>query len=163
MAASAPSAGDGTAPSGGGMLARMVGLVLATVLAAAAGLGLAWLVESGRIGAGKRAAAAEAERKTPAASGALTQVPSILVTLEGASRPWLRLDLQLVTEREGMVSDTAAAEYGHDVLALLRTLSADRLQGPSGLHALVEDLEHIARHRIGAGVRRVLLRSMVLE
>lgn len=162
MAASTPTGEDGAPPSGS-MLARIVGLVLATVLAAGAGLGLAWLVESGRLGVGKRPATAEAERKAPSVGGALKQVPSILVTLEGASRPWLRLDLVLVTEREGMVSDPAAAELGHDVLALLRTLSADRLQGPSGLHVLVEDLEHIARQRIGAGVRRVLLRSMVLE
>lgn len=153
------AAGESRTPS---LIGRVVGLVLATVAASASGLTLGWLVESGRLAPG-RATAAKRDTPGPERKTALKQVPSVLVSMEGAARPWLRLDLSLVCDRDGAVSDVQAAEIAHDAVAYLRTRAPEKLQGPSGIHMLAEDLHEIARRRASDVVRRVLIRSMVIE
>lgn len=140
---------------------RLLALSLATITAGGGGVGLAWLVETGRLTAVRAGSGAPAAAKVR--KGALKIVPSILVSLEGAARPWLRLDLALLYDAEAAVSDAQAADYAHEVLAYLRTRRPEDLQGPSSLPMLSEDLQEIARRRAGSAVQRVLIRSLVIE
>lgn len=144
-------------------LSGVIDWVIGTLLSAICGSAVAWLIEENHLAPSRPASLNAGKAAVVTPLGSIKQVPSILVSLEGAARPWLRIDLSLVGDKESAIGDIMAAEIAQDVLVYLRSLKPDRLQGASSLHHLVEDLEEIARLRGGTAVRRVLLRSMVVE
>ncbi len=108
--------------------------------------------------AGKPAAAAAAPAR---ALKELTPVVTNLAAPEGA---WIRLQAALVFDKaDAPAMDLLAPKVGEDVLAFVRTLTLEQIQGASGLEALRDDLNERARLRSDGKVRELLIEMLVVR
>ena len=88
-------------------------------------------------------------------------IPSITTNLLDPSDAWIRMELSLVFEES---ADQMVAEDVHqDILAYVHTMKLYNLRGGSGYQHLIEDLEDRAAIRTEGRVKRVLVRSLILE
>jgi len=91
----------------------------------------------------------------------VTDIAPITTNLLDPSETWIRMELSLAFEGE---SDQAVAEEIHqDILAYVHTLKLYNLRGGSGFQHLMEDLNERAAIRSDGRVKRVLVRSFILE
>lgn len=74
---------------------------------------------------------------------------------------WIRMELSLAYD--GAADDAISEEVHQDILAYVHTLKLYNLRGGSGFQHLMEDLNERAAIRSGGRVRRVLVRSFILE
>lgn len=109
-------------------------------------------------------AATEHGVKTPAKPThkiAVVDIPPITTNLFDPSDAWIRMELSLVFEES---ADQEMAESIHqDILAYVHTMKLYNLRGGSGYQHLVEDLQERAAIRSEGRVKRVLVRSFILE
>lgn len=146
----------------------LVALLLLTLLAGGTGAGLgvhlSGLVErtvSARIEAEESAAAA-----LPRYDGdfSLTRLGPVIANLAAPTEVWIRLEAAIVYGNGSLTRpDVTASEIREDILAYLRTLSLEQLQGPSALQHLREDLNERASVRTGGKVDEVIIETMVLQ
>lgn len=143
--------------------------VLAVMSVAAAGGG--WLV-------GEIVAPAEEQAPAAAAAGghgegeeeegheaetgpALITLDPITSNLAYPAENWVRLEVSLVFEGE---ADQALGRAIHqDILAYLRTVSLQQIQGARGFQHLREDLVERARLRSEGKVTDIMFRTFVIE
>jgi len=59
--------------------------------------------------------------------------------------------------------DLLAAKIGEDLLAFLRTISPEDIEGPTGFEHLREDLIERARVRSNGRVRDLVIHSFIVE
>ena len=106
--------------------------------------------------------AAEAEEHGGATQKlSIVDLPSITTNLVDPTDAWIRMELSLVFEGD---SDTMLAQDVHqDIIAYVHTMKLYNLRGGSGYQHLIEDLEERAAIRTEGRVKRVLVRSMILE
>ena len=91
----------------------------------------------------------------------VVDIPSITTNLHDPTDAWIRMELSLVFED---ASDQALAEAVHqDILAYVHTMKLYNLRGGSGYQHLIEDLQDRAAIRTEGRVKRVLVRSLILE
>lgn len=91
----------------------------------------------------------------------IVDLPSITTNLVDPTDAWIRMELSLVFEGE---SDTMLAQEVHqDIIAYVHTMKLYNLRGGSGYQHLIEDLEERAAIRTEGRVKRVLVRSLILE
>jgi flagellar FliL protein len=91
----------------------------------------------------------------------VVDIPSITTNLHDPTDAWIRMELSLVFED---ASDQAMAEAVHqDILAYVHTMKLYNLRGGSGYQHLIEDLQDRAAIRTEGRVKRVLVRSLILE
>lgn len=91
----------------------------------------------------------------------VVDLPSITTNLIDPPDVWIRLELSLVFEGE---TDLVMAEDIHqDILAYVHTMKLYNLRGGSGYQHLMQDLGERAAIRSQGEVRRVLVRSLILE
>ncbi|OCW56190.1 flagellar basal body-associated FliL family protein [Hoeflea olei] len=122
----------------------------------------------------EEAAAAAAE--APAAHGgegekkgeAGARVRENLVTLEpittNLSYPsdnWIRIEVSLVFV--GETDDDLADKIQEDILAYLRTVSLQQIEGPRGYQYLQDDLRERVKLRSKGRVNNILMRTFVIE
>ena len=142
-----------------GLVSTLAGIAVVTVLGAGIGYGgslfLAPPAEETAAPAPKVEAPVEA---TPVA---LARLEPILTNLAHPSDTWVRTELSLMSDAPLPAGDAEAV--GQDLLAFLRTLRLDQVEGPSGFLALREELDERAAMRTEGRVRRVLIRTLLFE
>lgn len=142
-------------------LALPISMLLVTIVAAAAGMAVVWMVKPG-VGSAEKS-----ETRTTAAAGAkrttqLLELPSIIGQV-GDRKTWVRTDLSVVVPAEPPLTSADAALLADDYLAYIQSLSFEDLTTQGGLRILREDLEERARIRFRAKSAQVVFRSMVVE
>lgn len=91
----------------------------------------------------------------------IVDLPSITTNLVDPTDAWIRMELSLVFEGD---SDTTLAQEVHqDIIAYVHTMKLYNLRGGSGYQHLMEDLGERAAIRTEGRVKRVLVRSLILE
>lgn len=117
------------------------------------------------------AVAAESGHGAPAAGGghgaagapapSLIALDPIVTNLGYPTDNWIRLELALQFNGPG---DTGLAQDLHqELMAYLRTVSLQQLQGPRGFQYLRDDLREIVDLRSKGRVSKVLFRTFVIE
>lgn len=105
-------------------------------------------------------AAAETPEK-PEHKIVVTDIPPITTNLFDPPDTWIRMELSLVFEES---ADQELAEtIGQDILAYVHTMKLYNLRGGSGYQHFIEDLQERAAIRSEGRVKRVLVRSFILE
>ena len=85
----------------------------------------------------------------------------ITTNLSYPSDNWIRIEVSLVFNEE---PDEALADQIHqDILAYLRTVSLQQIEGPRGFQYLREDLRERVKLRSEGRVNDLLLRTFVIE
>ena len=91
----------------------------------------------------------------------LTPVVTNLAAPEGS---WIRLQTAIVydkTDAPGM--DLLSGKLNEDILAYVRTLTLEQIQGASGLESLRDDLNERAQLRSDGKVRELLIEMLVVR
>lgn len=91
----------------------------------------------------------------------VVDLPSITTNLVDPTDAWIRMELSLVFEGES--DKTLAQEVHQDIIAYVHTMKLYNLRGGSGYQHLIEDLNERAAIRTEGRVKRVLVRSLILE
>ena len=97
----------------------------------------------------------------PAATPHLTPLPPILTNLAHPRETWARVELSLLSDESLPAGDPE--RVAQDLLAYLRTVRLDQMEGPSGFLTLREELSSRAALRTQGRARRVLVRTLVFE
>jgi flagellar FliL protein len=94
----------------------------------------------------------------------LVPLPPVTTNLAGGSRVWVRLEATLVME-EGLGDKTLplANKIAEDIVAYLRTVTPEQLEGASGFQHLREDLNDRIRIRSEGKVSDILIQTMIIE
>jgi Flagellar basal body-associated protein len=156
---------------------RVKGLILtiaAILLVSIVGAGGGWVV-GGMLApltvdpAEEAAKAAEAagrdkrEKENALATARPTLLPldPIMTNLSYPSDNWIRIEVSL--EFRDQVDVRLAEVVNEDILAYLRTVSLQQIEGPRGFQYLREDLVERARLRSEGKVTDVIFRTFVIE
>jgi flagellar FliL protein len=169
--------------SGPSMVAFLIACAVITLVAAGAGFGVSATMigpatfpssdvandggaasgggESGHGAPASGHGAESADTGKPAHEYVVVDIPSITTNLVDPSDAWIRMELSLVfTEK---ADQEVAMEVHQDILAYVHTMKLYNLRGGSGYQHLIEDLQERAAIRTEGRVKRVLVRSLILE
>ena len=91
----------------------------------------------------------------------LTDLPPLLSNLAHPRETWVRVELVLLSDAPLPAGD--AERVGQDLLAFLRSVRLDQLEGPSGFLTLREEFDARAALRTQGRAKRVLLRTLLFE
>ncbi|MDA8870311.1 flagellar basal body-associated FliL family protein [Rhizobiaceae bacterium] len=91
----------------------------------------------------------------------LVTLEPLLTNLARPSDVWVRLEVAL-SSRQALPEGEAEA-VGQDLLAYLRSMRLDEVEGPSGFLALREELDTRAATRSEGRVSHVLIRTLLFE
>ncbi len=143
----------------------IVALLVLSALSIAAGAGFTLL-----FGKGPAAQApAEAASAGDASHGAgqtlkVYDLPSVITNLGAPTDVWIRLEASIVFDPSELKAPEAiGAVIADDMLAYLRTLTMEQLQGPVGLQTLRQELADRAFVRSGKLVREFVLKTLVMQ
>ncbi len=148
--------------------ATIAALLLVTLIAGGAGGGLGLYIASAveEIVAARANAAPAKEAPAIEYSGDLVLQPidAVVTNLAEPSDTWIRLETSIVFAN-GALPDphVTAAEIRQDIVAYARTMPLRRLEGPSALLHLREDLNERVAVRTGGQVRELIIESMVVQ
>lgn len=154
----------------GSMFGALVPILVATLAAAGGGVLIGRQIVSATQAAAERAAAGPEAAKKPAAAVAavpergLKELLPVVTNLASPQGAWIRLQTAIVYDKNdepGM--EVIGTKVGEDVLAFVRTLSLEQLQGASGLEALRDDLNERAALRSDGKVRELLIEMLVVR
>jgi flagellar protein FliL len=157
--------------AGTSLVAAVLGVVVATGVAAGFGLGAAWLMQSSSpmppVGNPVRDAGSghsgEATGLAAESKGTVVMtVPTILTNLAGQRHEWVRVELSVLLPPES-ANETLAAIIAQDTVAYLKTVAPSQIDGPGGLSQLRGEIEDRVRIRTSGKSRGVLLRTLVIE
>lgn len=94
----------------------------------------------------------------------LLPLPPVTTNLGGASRVWIRLEATLVMQADlGEKAVPLANKISEDIVAFLRTVTPEQLEGASGFQHLREDLNDRIRIRSEGKVTDILIQTMIIE
>ncbi|MEP3435585.1 MAG: flagellar basal body-associated FliL family protein [Hoeflea sp.] len=91
----------------------------------------------------------------------LVPLDPITTNLSYPSDNWIRIEVSLVFT--GSPDSELADQIHHDILAYLRTVSLQQIEGPRGFQYLREDLRERVKLRSQGRVNDLLLRTFVIE
>lgn len=161
-------AADASANSKGSPLVMtIVGLLALTVLGGGGGWFLGTIVApkikaaTAAVQASKSAADGEKQAIAPVESSNIVQLDPIITNLGYPSQNWIRLEIALVFK--GQPDAQLAQAIHEDVLAYVRTVSLQQLEGPRGLQYLRDDLQERVDLRSEGRVSKVMFRTFVIE
>lgn len=90
--------------------------------------------------------------------------PPIVTNLARPDGKWIRLEGAVLVRPGSEKAPEQLAEYaGEQILAYLRTVGLDQLEGPSGLLALRDDLNETVRTLSSGEVHSVLIHGLIVE
>lgn len=152
----------------GSKFGALVPLLALTVAAGGGGALIGRQIVSATRAADERAAAGSAgERKPPSAAidgRALRELVPVVTNLAAPEGAWIRLQTAIVYDKaDAAAMDVVATKVGEDVLAFVRTLTLEQIQGASGLEALRDDLNERAALRSDGKVRELLIEMLVVR
>jgi len=91
-------------------------------------------------------------------------LPPITTNLAVPSSTWVRLEVSaVITEELGPEGDVLMKRIAEDVVAYLRTVALDQIEGPSGFQHLREDLNDRVRIRSQSKVQELLIEAFVVQ
>jgi flagellar protein FliL len=106
-------------------------------------------------------AGANTLEKISTEANGVVQLEPITTNLAYPSENWVRMEVALLFKDK---PDVALAEDIHqDILAYLRTVSLQQIEGPRGFEYLKEDIQERVDLRSEGRVSKVLFRTFVLE
>jgi flagellar protein FliL len=156
----------------GGMVPLIIGLAVLTVVGGGGG----WVV--GKMLAPKVAEAKkeqEAAAKPPAGKkgedaglptidaqpNGIVQLDPILSNLAYPSENWVRLEVALVFK--GPTDVKMAEDIHQDIMAYVRTVSLQQIEGPRGFQYLRDDIQERVDQRSEGRVSKVMFRTFIIE
>ena len=94
----------------------------------------------------------------------LMPLPPVTTNLAGTSRVWIRLEATIVMQNDlGEKAVPLANKIGEDIVAFLRTVTPEQLEGASGFQHLREDLSDRIHIRSEGKVTDILIQTMIIE
>jgi flagellar protein FliL len=100
----------------------------------------------------------------PAQASTIVDLPPIVTNLGSPQDTWVRLEGSIIFDPKILSHPEAmAAQISDDILAYLRTVSLQQLEGPVGLQNIRQDLEERAATRSGGKVRGFVIRTLVVQ
>ncbi|MDO9382599.1 MAG: flagellar basal body-associated FliL family protein [Hyphomicrobiaceae bacterium] len=165
-------AGDGKSEKASSSTGAVLGVLLASVIAAGGGVYLGWS-QFGKQEPAKHAAkdahgkAGKDEKYTDGSR--VRDLQPITTNLAGTPPAWIRLEASVLLNPENAAEPQSAEEVellrvvNEDVVAFLRTVTLTQLQGPSGFQSLREDLDERVRIRSEGKIKELIVQSMILE
>jgi flagellar FliL protein len=165
-------AGDGKSEKASSSTGAILGVLLASVIAAGGGVYLGWS-QFGKQDSVKHAPKDEhgkpgdAEKYTDGSR--IRDLQPITTNLAGTPPAWIRLEAAVLLDPENPAEPQSAEEIemlrvvNEDVVAFLRTVTLTQLQGPSGFQSLREDLDERVRIRSEGKIKELIVQSMILE
>ena len=152
----------------GSMLGALVPILVLTLAAGGGGALIGRQIASATRAADKAAAPAAAKPgKAPDESApwrALKELSPVVTNLAAPEGAWIRLQTAVVYDKTDAVAvEALVPRVGEDILAFVRTLTLDDIQGASGLDALRDDLNERARLRSDGKVRELLIETLVVR
>ncbi|NBN64874.1 flagellar protein [Microvirga tunisiensis] len=154
---------SGRGPTGASLFGSLVILtLLAAGVGALAGMHLADTVRRS-VNAEAAATPAPAAPVYPALSR-LRQLKPLVTNLAAPKDAWIRVQASIILD-ESDIDDPGilAGHIEEDILAYLRTITLEHVEGAAGLQHLREDLNERAITRSGGKVRELILESLVVQ
>ena len=100
----------------------------------------------------------------PAQASTIVDLPPIVTNLGAPQDTWVRLEGSIIFDPKTLPHPEAVAgQIGDDVLAYLRTVSLDQLEGPIGLENIRQDLNERAAARSSGKVQAFVIRTLVVQ
>lgn len=94
----------------------------------------------------------------------LIKVPPVIANLASPQDVWVRVEASIVVAEAEIASpDVLAGEIAADILAFLRTVSLEQIEGPSGLLHLREDLNDRVAIRSDDQIRELIIETLVVQ
>ena len=94
----------------------------------------------------------------------LLKVPPVIANLASPQDVWVRVEASIIVAEEEIPSpDVLAGEIAEDILAFMRTISLEQIEGPSGLLHLKEDLNDRVAIRSDDQVRELIIETLVVQ
>ncbi|MBB4010224.1 flagellar basal body-associated FliL family protein [Allorhizobium taibaishanense] len=112
-------------------------------------------------GKSKDGKADEGLPKMPAEAAGIIQLDPVTTNLAYPSESWVRLEVALVFN--GAVDTKLAEDIHQDLMAYMRTVSLQQIEGPRGFDYLKDDLKERVDVRSEGRVSKVLFRTFVIE
>jgi flagellar protein FliL len=147
---------------GGGL--PIIPILLVTLLGAGAG-GLFGMQVPGLLAP----KAGEEQKPEPKANASgvkfnIRDLAPITTNLASPANTWIRLETAaLIKEDLGENGSVLMAQLAEDVVAYLRTVPLDQIEGPSGFQNLREDLNDRVRIRSEGKVTELIIQALVVE
>jgi flagellar protein FliL len=166
---------DKAAPpkKGGGVVSMILAMVIITGLGVGAG-GLFGIQAAQKIGPNAKPAAPPApahdahaadnkddKNKEKKKGPQLVALPNMVTNLASPEKIWIRIEASAMIESDN--PEKLAAQLAEDIVAYLRTMTLDQVQGASGYHYMKEDLDERVRLRGQGKVRDLVLQSFIVE
>ncbi|WP_434712072.1 flagellar basal body-associated FliL family protein [Rhizobium sp. YTUHZ045] len=161
------SAGQSKKKSG---LLTIVGIAVLTLLGAGGGWAVGTIVAPEIKGAKEVEQAKEADAKKKAEEGLaristeannVVQLEPITSNLAYPSENWVRLEVALLFN--GPPDVKIAEDIHQDILAYVRTVSLQQIEGPRGFQYLKDDIQERVDLRSQGRVSKVMFRTFVIE
>jgi flagellar FliL protein len=152
-----------------GMVMTLVGIAVLTLLGAGGGWALGKMVAPEIKGAAE-AEARTAEDQKAAENGLpristeannIVQLEPITSNLAYPSENWIRLEVALLFN--GPPDVKVAEDIHQDILAYIRTVSLQQIEGPRGFQYLRDDIQERVDLRSQGRVSKVMFRTFVIE
>jgi flagellar FliL protein len=146
----------------------IIGILLVTLIAGGAGGGAGLYLTSFIQKLVEAKAAEQPPKELPPLrySGdlVLEKLDPVVTNLAEPSDTWIRMETSIVFPN-GALPDphVTAAEIRQDILAYIRTMNVDQLEGPSALQHLREDLNERVAIRTSGLVRELIIETLVLQ
>lgn len=99
--------------------------------------------------------------KIPAEANGIVQLEPITTNLAYPSTNWVRLELALMFN--GPIDVLMAEDIHQDILAYVRTVSLQQLEGARGFQYLRDDVQERVDQRSKGQVSKVMFRTFVIE
>ncbi|WP_454848194.1 flagellar basal body-associated FliL family protein [Rhizobium binxianense] len=157
-------------PKKSGMAMTLVGIVVLTLLGAGGGWAVGRMVAPDIKGAAEAEARKAEEQKNAEAGGLqhisteannIVQLEPITSNLAYPSENWIRLEVALLFN--GPPDVKVAEDIHQDILAYIRTVSLQQIEGPRGFQYLRDDIQERVDLRSQGRVSKVMFRTFVIE
>ncbi|NTJ64601.1 flagellar basal body-associated FliL family protein [Agrobacterium rhizogenes] len=162
VAADEPAKGKGSP-----LIMMIVGLLVLTVLGGGGGWVLGTMVAprikqaTAAVQATAKAGGDSKQAAATAQANGIIPLDPITTNLAYPSQSWIRLELALVFK--GQPDPQLAQAIHQDILAYIRTVSLQQIEGARGLQYLRDDIQERVDLRSEGRVTKVMFRTFVIE
>jgi flagellar FliL protein len=155
--------------SSGGI--SILALIILTLLASGAGSGFGLLISTQTQHKMSEKAAAKKVNVNKTQDSNISKLqmfslplPPITTNLAGTSRIWVRLECTLISPAV-MANDTTTltGQISEDIIAYLRTVTPEQLNGPGGFQHLREDLNDRVHIRTNSKDTNIIIQALIIE
>lgn len=142
----------------------LVAILVATIIGAGAG-GFFGLKAPSLVGTDHAGKGAADSKDTPELSKfTVRNLPPVTTNLSNPPNTWIRLETAVLVKLP-IMPDTEAllGKIAEDLVAYLRTVPLEQIEGPAGFQHLREDLNDRLRARSEGKVTEIIIQTLVVE